>query len=97
MLLEVLGAVGVTNILVRGSVFAWLRRQIGFRALLGCAMCTGWWIGVLAGAAELDVHQVVVRQVVGVIVIGGAVSALATLLDFTLAFLDSHTTTEKTP
>ena len=95
MFLEVLGAVGVTNILVRGSVFAWLRRQVGFRALLGCAMCTGWWVGVVAGAAELEVHQVVVRQVAGVVVLGGAVSALATLLDFTLACLDSHTTTEK--
>lgn len=95
-MLEILGAVGVTNILVRGSVFAWLRRAPGLRLLLGCAMCTGWWVGVAAGVARLDVHQAVVSQAAAVVELGGAVSSIATLLDFVLAYLDSHTETTRT-
>jgi hypothetical protein len=91
MLLELLGAVGVTNILVRGSVFAWLRRAFGFRMLLGCAMCTGWWVGVALDLALHGRDPWTARSALELVVAGGAVSALATLLDFTLAWLDSHT------
>jgi hypothetical protein len=93
MLLEVLGAVGVTNILVRGSVFAWLRRAWGLRLLLNCAMCTGWWVGMGLGIVHMQIHQRALERLLEVLVDGGAVSALATLLDFTLASLDSHTNT----
>ena len=96
MLLEVLGAVGVTNILVRGSVFAWLRRVHGLKSLLSCAMCTGWWVGWAVDVALEYPFSRVRDALVGIVLFAGAVSALATLLDFTLACLDSHTTTEKT-
>ena len=97
MLLEVLGAVGVTNILVRGSVFAWLRRAPGLKSMLGCAMCTGWWVGVGLGLLEGPPIFGHWRgaQVLEVLELGGGVSALATLLDFVLAYLDSNTETTK--
>ena len=95
MLLKVLGAVGVTNILVRGSVFAWLRRAWGLGALLKCAMCTGWWVGVALELGLRADERWTAHSALELVVVGGVVSALATLLDFTLAYLDAHTT-EKT-
>lgn len=91
MLLHLLGAAGVTNILVRGGVFAWLRRVWGLRLLLKCAMCTGWWVGVVLGLVHVREFGSIASQIVEIVIVGGAVSALATLLDFTLAWLDSQT------
>ncbi len=96
MLLSLLGAAGLTLLLVRGSVFARLRRAWGLRALLNCAMCTGWWVGCAVDVALEYPFAHARDAVVGICLFAGAVSAIATLLDFTLACLDSHTTTGKT-
>lgn len=88
-MLELLGAAGVTLILVRGDVFAWLRRAPGLRALLNCAMCCGWWVGVVARAAMRHLAGDVVDQVVAVVLFAGAVSVVATLADFSIAALDA--------
>jgi hypothetical protein len=89
--LELLGAAGVTLILVRGDVFAWLRRAPGLRALLKCAMCCGWWVGVCSRLAMRHLAGDVVDQVLAIVLFGGAVSVVATLADFTLAYLDART------
>ena len=44
----VLAAYGLTQILVYGKIFNFLRRQRGFIGeLFTCPMCTGFWVGVL--------------------------------------------------
>ncbi len=85
--LTLLGAVGVTLIVVRSPLFEWLRRL--WRGLFGCAMCSGFWVGLGVGmavqrAASLD-------NAISWFLLGGATSAMAVLLDFTLAWLDSQT------
>lgn len=88
-MIELLGATGVTLILVRGDLFARLRRAPGLRALLKCAMCSGWWVGVGVRAAMRHLAGDVVDQVVAVVVFAGAVSMIATLADFSIAALDA--------
>jgi len=50
-MLELIGLVGITLIIVRGTIFGPVRRL--WPALLGCAQCTGTWIGAAAGGAGL--------------------------------------------
>lgn len=85
--LTLLGAVGVTLIVVRSPLFEWLRRL--WRGLFGCAMCSGFWVGLGVGmavqrAASLD-------NAISWFLLGAATSAAAAALDFTLAWLDSQT------
>jgi hypothetical protein len=42
--LVLLGLVGVTIIVTRGDIFAWLRRF--WPKLLSCPLCVGFWVGV---------------------------------------------------
>lgn len=51
MIFYLLAAVGATLIVVRGTIFSRLRRL--HPALLGCSMCTGFWVGALFGALGL--------------------------------------------
>lgn len=68
---------GVTIIVVRGEVFAWLRKL--WPALLGCAMCTGFWVGTL-GAIALGVIPWRLGESLVDLVLAGATVALASLL-----------------
>lgn len=45
-----LALIGATLIVVRGSIFSWLRRIV---RMLECAQCTGFWIGAAAGGSGL--------------------------------------------
>jgi hypothetical protein len=88
MLLYLVGAVGLTIILTRGSIFARVRKV--WPSFLGCPLCVGAWVGAglfflgresLAPAREL---------VAGLLAAAGAVSVGATLVDFVLAKLDEE-------
>lgn len=46
--MEISGLVGLTILLVHGSIFQPLRARF-LTSLLSCALCTGFWVG-LAGA-----------------------------------------------
>lgn len=56
--------VGLTEILMRGSIFEGLRRRLGrnrlLRELLSCSLCLGFWAGLLA-ACGLFIHQGIVH------------------------------------
>ena len=44
----ILASYGLTQILVYGSIFGWLRQRKGLVGeLFACPMCTGFWVGVL--------------------------------------------------
>ena len=89
--LVLLGAVGVTLIVVRSPLFGWLRRI--WPPLFECAMCSGFWIGLGMGA--LTQRGVSLDNAISWLLYAGATSAMATLLDFTLAWLDSQTVVVK--
>ena len=44
--------IGVTLIIVRGTIFRGLQEG-RLSALFGCSQCTGFWVGVAAGATQL--------------------------------------------
>jgi hypothetical protein len=48
---ELLALIGITLIVVRGTIFAPIRKL--WPALLGCSQCAGVWVGVIAGAIGL--------------------------------------------
>jgi hypothetical protein len=48
--LDLLGGVGATMILVRGTIFARVRAWAP--SFLGCALCVGFWSGLLFAAAR---------------------------------------------
>ena len=87
MLLLVLGLVGVTLALVRGSIFGPLQRRL---ALLRCARCSGWWVG-LVGAAALERGAVSYDHAWRWVLVAGAVSLASTAADLVFAWIDSHT------
>lgn len=51
MMIVFLGLIGATLLVVRGGVFASIRRL--WPALFGCAQCFGTWVGGAAGATGL--------------------------------------------
>ena len=83
----VLGLVGVTLAIVRGSIFEPLRRWL---ALARCARCSGWWVG-LVGAAAVERFGVSYERAAAWVLVAGAVSLTATAADVAIAFVDSHT------
>lgn len=72
-LLLVSALVGATLIVVRGTIFAPVRRL--WPALLGCSQCTGAWVGIAAGASGLV--SVGRGHLVDAIVVGSATSFLS--------------------
>lgn len=47
-MIELLGLVGITIIVVHGTLFRSFRSLLP--SLLNCALCTGFWIGLLGAA-----------------------------------------------
>ena len=80
--------VGVTLIIVRGTIFVGLRKL--FPALLECSQCTGAWVGIVAGAS--GVASMGYGRSLDALLAGGAVSVLALLTDALLvrALGDPH-------
>ena len=82
---EVLGLSGITLILVWSPLFAWARR--GFlKPLLTCAMCTGWWVGILGSLALRGIHAPDLPQSM---IEAGAVSIAAHVLYLSARVLDT--------
>jgi len=72
--------VGVTLILVRGTIFRPVQRR--WPALLQCAQCVGAWVGIAAGAFGLvSMNR---GRVLDAVLVGGAVSVLALSTDAAL-------------
>lgn len=69
--------VGITLIIVRGTIFAPLQRF--WPALFRCPQCTGMWVGAAAGASQIVAlgHG----RVLDAILVGAATSFLAMLAD----------------
>lgn len=74
--------VGLTLILVRGTIFAPLQRRW---ELLRCSMCCGWWVGALAGAS--GVAAMGHGRALDALLVGGATSCLSLATDATLVKL----------
>jgi len=90
-ILLIFALIGVTLIVVRGTVCAPIRRI--WPSLLGCSQCTGTWVGIAAGASGIvSVGQ---DRVFDAIVVGGALSFLALLADAVLLKLLGDPSEEK--
>lgn len=76
-LLLIAALIGATLIVVRGTIFAPVRRL--WPALLKCSQCAGTWVGAAAGASGLV--SVGHGRVVDVVVVGAATSFLAHAAD----------------
>ena len=70
--------VGATLLMVRGTVFAPMRRL--WPALLECAQCSGFWVGVAASSVVTTGHG----RVLGALIVGAATSFLSLLVDAVL-------------
>ncbi len=81
--LFLLSLVGTTLIIVRGTIFRWLRAvQPTF---FGCSQCMGFWIGAAAGAIGLIVTGR--GRVTDAFVVGTATSFLSLFFDAVLLHL----------
>jgi hypothetical protein len=90
--MRLLALVGLTLVVVRGSLFARVRSV--WPSLFGCAMCSGFWVGALGTtgfAIALREYRGSVALSADAVTFGGAVSLCATAADFVFAWLDSHT------
>ena len=83
---ELGGAVGTTLVIVRGALFAGLRKRL---PMLGCAQCAGWWVGALAGLTLTHPIASVYETVANVLVFAGLVSALSVAADAATAWIDA--------
>ena len=84
---ELLALAGATQILVRGAIFARVRRV--WPALLACALCVGFWVGAVGGFA-LRVGPAVrfdAELALAVLLDGAAVALVSLLADAVLARL----------
>jgi len=87
--------VGATLILVRGSILAPVRKL--WPALLGCAQCTGFWVGAAAGAMGFGWADP--SRVLSALFAGCATSVLALGTDAALVRLlgDPHEEAPRAP
>lgn len=69
--------VGLTLIIVRGTIFGWLQRL--WPALFKCGQCTGMWVGMAAGAS--GVVPIGHGRILDAIILGAATSILSLLTD----------------
>lgn len=71
--------VGLTLILVRGTIFRPLQRR--WPALMQCSQCAGMWVGLMAGAVGIASiargTDTILCRVVDAVLVGGATSALS--------------------
>jgi len=88
-----LALVGLTLIIVRGTIFRPIRRI--WPALLECCQCTGMWVGMAAGALGLSAEGG--GGVVTVVLTGGATSLLAMMADAVLLRLLGDPEPEEPP
>jgi hypothetical protein len=79
-LLLALALVGTTLIIVRGTIFAPIRKL--WPELLGCSQCTGTWIGIAAGAS--GVVSTGHGGILDAMIVGSATSFLSMLADAVL-------------
>jgi hypothetical protein len=78
--LLVCALVGTTLLIVRSTIFAPIRKL--WPALLGCAQCSGFWVGVAAGASS--VVSTGHGRLMDAIIVGAATSFLSLLADAVL-------------
>lgn len=83
MTLALIGLIGITLIVVRGSIFK--RLQQWQPKLFRCAQCSGAWIGAAAGV--IGVTQTGHGRAIDALITGGAISFLAMLADAILLWL----------
>lgn len=79
-LIHLSALIGATLIVVRSTIFAPVRKL--WPALLGCAQCTGFHVGFIAGAT--GVVQAGHGRIVDAIVVGCSASFLSLLGDAVL-------------
>jgi len=72
--------VGLTLILVRGTIFRPLQRR--WPALFECSQCTGMWVGAAAGASGFATMGS--GRAVDAVLVGAATSVLAMATDAVL-------------
>lgn len=77
MLLLILALVGMTLIVVRGTIFGPIRRI--WPALLECAQCAGWWVGAAAGAS--GVISTGHGRFLDAVIVGGVASVASLITD----------------
>lgn len=77
IILTLIGLIGATLIVVRGTIFRPLRRLAP--SFFGCSQCFGTWVGAAAGATGIVVtgHG----RVLDAAIVGGAMSYLSMLAD----------------
>lgn len=72
--------IGVTLIVVRGTIFGWLQRWLP--SLFRCPQCTGFWVGAVAGASQIaSVGQ---GRILDAMLVGAATSFLSLAADAVL-------------
>jgi hypothetical protein len=82
--------IGLTLLVVRGSLLARVRRV--WPALLSCPMCLGFWIGAADGTfSGLRLPSSWTGALYSASTYAGVVSLGATVADFLLAWLDHGT------
>lgn len=88
-----LALIGATLLVVRSTIFAPVRRH--WPALLGCAQCSGTWVGIVAGATGLATTGR--GRAIDAVIIGCATGFLALLADGVLLRLlgDPESSTPK--
>jgi hypothetical protein len=92
ILLFLIGSVGLTHIVVDGSIFEWLRNFLQtyspnfFGKLIACYTCLGFWFGILSG--WLCFENISYGQL---FVAGGAASFLSSLAAVFLNYLEART------
>ncbi len=79
-----IGLVGLTLIIVRGTIFGPLQRL--WPAFFGCGQCVGMWVGMGAGAS--GIVTIGHGRVLDAIIVGGATSILSLLTAAVLFRLD---------
>jgi len=75
--LHLIALVGLTLILVRGTIFRPIQKL--WPALFQCAQCSGTWVGAAAGAGGLV--QTGHGRILSALVVGAATSFLSLLAD----------------
>lgn len=76
--------IGLTLIIVRGTVFGPLQRL--WPTFFRCGQCVGMWVGIGAGAS--GIVTIGHGRVLDAIIVGGATSILSLLTDAVLFKLD---------
>lgn len=75
--------IGTTLLVVRSTVFGPIRKL--WPALLECSQCSGFWIGIAAGAS--GVVPVGHGRILDALIVGAATSFLSLLADAVLLYL----------